>query len=206
MTVTSLEVRSDGGHLPTTAAAFWLCLGCAACAVHLPTAAALAAQPALCTPPTCSRCHWAAPQCTAGCDCHEALYEVNASRASHTALTRQIATESIVLLQNDRVNDRDLLPLAPGVTVALLGSACVATNAVNQDDWTAGNYYTVGGSGRVIGPYAVSVREGLEARGVRLVVEERDDVDGVGDAAGSGSFRSNRVRSRRRSSPGHRYA
>ena len=120
---------------------------------------------------------WAAPQCTAGCDCHEALYEVNASRASHTALTRQIATESIVLLQNDRVNDRDLLPLAPGVTVALLGSACVATNAVNQDDWTAGNYYTVGGSGRVIGPYAVSVREGLEARGVRLVVEERDDVE-----------------------------
>ena len=120
---------------------------------------------------------WAAPQCTAGCDCHEALYEVNASRASHTALSRQIATESIVLLQNDRVNDRDLLPLAPGVTVALLGSACVATNAVDQDDWTAGNYYTVGGSGRVIGPYAVSVREGLEARGVRLVVEERDDIE-----------------------------
>ena len=116
---------------------------------------------------------WAAPLCTAGCDCHESLYAVNASRASHTDLARQIATESVVLLQNDGGH----LPLTPGLTVALLGSACSATNAVDQNDWTAGNYYTVGGSGRVIGPYAVSVRAGLEARGVTLIVEERDDID-----------------------------
>ena len=53
---------------------------------------------------------WAAPLCTAGCDCHKSLYEVNASRPSHTALARQIATESVVLLQNDGGH----LPLKPG--------------------------------------------------------------------------------------------
>ena len=42
--------------------------------------------------------------------------------------------------------------------------------------WDEGDYYSIGGSGRVVSDRAVSIRSGLEARGVRLIVSPSDDV------------------------------
>jgi len=120
------------------------------------------------------------PKCTAGCDCGRYMWEVNATRPQHTQLARQIGAESVALLKNDG----GVLPLQQpgrgrgGGTVALLGSACDAAHFDRvPDDWTAGDYYVVGGSGRVVGPYAVSVAAGLRARGVAVSVEASDDVE-----------------------------
>mmetsp|Transcript_154 Transcript_154/g.346 ORF Transcript_154/g.346 Transcript_154/m.346 type:complete len:395 (+) Transcript_154:80-1264(+) len=76
-------------------------------------------------------------------------------------------------------------------TIAVVGSACDAPNDVDAllAQWNLGNYYVVGGSGRVIPPKVTTVAQGIRARvnqeslargaGVNVEVVESltDDVD-----------------------------
>lgn len=126
--------------------------------------------------------------CMVGCDCEPLMMEANATSSEHVALARRIAAESAVLLLN-----RDLpstskivsptrkraLPLQPHDAVALLGSVCDSRHSIDveKDDWTASDYYVMGGSGRVVSDRAVSIRQGLEARNVRIQASLTDDVD-----------------------------
>ena len=121
--------------------------------------------------------------CTAGCDCEAYLYGVNATSAAHVALARSIAAEAIILLKNDH----DALPIPMSATVAVVGSACDASHEIDAEgDWKAGDYYVVGGSGRVVGGYAVSILGGLVASGVATVVSATDHVaDAIAVAAGA---------------------
>ena len=118
--------------------------------------------------------------CTAGCDCAPLMLAANATSVAHTALARQVAARSAILLKNERVQGgRRALPLQPGATLALIGSACDASHSIDPErsDWTDGDYYVVGGSGRVIAAHAVSIREGLARRGFRLRVSTSDRLD-----------------------------
>jgi len=116
-----------------------------------------------------------AGKCTAGTDCDDYLYTVNATSPEHTALAERIATESVLLLQNDGGH----LPLptskddAASFTLAVVGSACNADNDVDAmiEQWNLGNYYVVGGSGRVIPASVTTVVEGIKERA------EASDVD-----------------------------
>ena len=102
--------------------------------------------------------------------------------AAHVALARKIGAESAALLKNAD----GVLPInASSQRVALVGSACGAAHSIDTEkaDWTVGDYYVVGGSGRTVSDRAVSIRAALEARGVRLVVSSSDDVDAALTAA-----------------------
>ena len=68
----------------------------------------------------------------------------------------------------------------------MVGSACDAPHAINpdRDDWQRGDYYVVGGSGRVVAPHAVSILAGLRAKGVGTVVSRSDSVAEALAAAG----------------------
>lgn len=123
-----------------------------------------------------------APVCTAGCDCEAYLYGRSVTSAAHVALARKIGAESAALLKNAD----GVLPInASSQRVALVGSACGAAHSIDTEkaDWTVGDYYVVGGSGRTVSDRAVSIRAALEARGVRLVVSSSDDVDAALTAA-----------------------
>ena len=119
--------------------------------------------------------------CAAGCDCERALYEADATSDAHRALARRVGAASAVLLKNEH----STLPLRAGARVVLAGSACSQRHKLFEDwhtlDWRAGDYYVLGGSGRVIvrPEAAVSIRQGLEASGVALELHasESDDVD-----------------------------
>ena len=115
----------------------------------------------------------AAPSCIVGCGCEHWLYEVNATSHAHSELALELATAGATLLKNDGV-----LPLAAGQTVALLGSVCDATTdvAAMEADYTLGDYFVVGGSGRVASSSPISLRLALEARGVRLLLSLTEDV------------------------------
>ena len=70
--------------------------------------------------------------------------------------------------------------------VALVGSTCDASHVIKPSgSWQAGDSYVLGGSGRVLArPHeAVSVRQGLEARGVSMVVNASEDVEAAVHAA-----------------------
>jgi len=122
--------------------------------------------------------------CTAGCDCEPILYGVNATSDEHVALARRIAAESAVLLKNDVTNGAGTLPLPPGATLALAGSACAAPHQIDveADDWKRGDYYVVGGSGRVVSDRAVSILEGLRAAGLHVPDERVSRTDAPADA------------------------
>ena len=113
-------------------------------------------------------------QCTAGCDCEPFLYGVNASTPEHITLARTIAAQSVILLKNER----SVLPLPRGARVAMAGSACGAGHSIDveADDWKAGDYYVVGGSGRVVSNRAVSITAALTAAGVQTTTSDTDDL------------------------------
>lgn len=93
-----------------------------------------------------------------GCD-HQ-IYEVNARSPEHQQLARRMVAESVILLKNED----ETLPLGKDLTIAVLGSACQPKQDITQmlDKWDLGNYYTVGGSGRVIPKDPVSILEGIQ--------------------------------------------
>ena len=95
-------------------------------------------------------------------NCDDLYYHANASSEEHVALARRAATDGIVLLKNDD----NILPIKRGSKVAVLGSACDATNNISEmlAIWDVGNLYVMGGSGRVIPANPVSVLDGLRKR------------------------------------------
>ena len=113
--------------------------------------------------------------CVVGCDCFPLIADAVATSPAHVALARRIGASATVLLKNDG----GVLPLrgGPATTVALVG-ACDSTHDVDAAfaDWTHGDYYVVGGSGRVLSYDAVSLAAALRARGgapaVRVAADE----------------------------------
>ena len=97
----------------------------------------------------------------------------NATTADHRALAREIATDAVVLLKNDGA-----LPLDRGATVAVVGSACSSLQNTTEllRRWDLGDYYVVGGSGRVLPESVTTVLDGLRARGVDVIASPTDDV------------------------------
>ena len=63
----------------------------------------------------------------------------------------RVAAASAVLLKNGHANGDAPLPIARSSRVGLVGSACshVAQIDPRHNDWRDGNYYGIGGSGRV---------------------------------------------------------
>eukprot|EP00439_Symbiodinium_sp_Y106_P014751 s2108_g2.t1 len=95
-------------------------------------------------------------------------------------LATKIVADSVILLKNEN----DVLPFAEGLqTIALLGSVCNASNDVDAmlATWDLGNYYTVGGSGRVIPDQPSTILEATAAycakAGCQVVTELEDDVE-----------------------------
>ncbi|KAL1528575.1 hypothetical protein AB1Y20_009916 [Prymnesium parvum] len=116
----------------------------------------------------------AGPKCIAPCDCERWLYDVNSTDATHQDLARELAIAGAVLLKNEGA----VLPISRNATVALLGSACDAKTDIEAmlADYTVGDYYVVGGSGRVASRHPVSLLHGLKARGIRLILSLNEDM------------------------------
>ena len=97
----------------------------------------------------------------------------NATTPHLRALAREIATDAVVLLKNDGA-----LPLERGATVAVVGSACSSLQNTTEllRRWDLGDYYVVGGSGRVLPESVTTVLDGLRARGVDVIASPTDDV------------------------------
>mmetsp|Transcript_91478 Transcript_91478/g.191207 ORF Transcript_91478/g.191207 Transcript_91478/m.191207 type:complete len:826 (+) Transcript_91478:129-2606(+) len=116
----------------------------------------------VCVPPNCSS---------------REQIEVVTNDKNTTAFSRELATASVLLLQNKG----KVLPLreASGKTVALLGSACGAPAKV--DSFATGDLYSMGGSGRVYDPNTVTIETGIrsacQAVGCTVVSEASDIVD-----------------------------
>mmetsp|Transcript_37480 Transcript_37480/g.75947 ORF Transcript_37480/g.75947 Transcript_37480/m.75947 type:complete len:488 (+) Transcript_37480:903-2366(+) len=128
------------------------------------------------------------PGCSAGVDCNPFLYEAMATNEAHKSLALRVATESVLLLQNEN----SILPLgsssidgSTSLKVAVVGSTCNAGNDIDYmlTSWSIGNYYTVGGSGRVISESVVTIVDGLRKRAaldnhatITLIESLTDDV------------------------------
>ena len=123
---------------------------------------------------------YADPPCVAPCDCDTHLYEAVATSAAHLALARELGAAALVLLKNDD----GVLPLRSGARVALVGSACDAAHDLDKlfSDYAQGDYYVVGGSGRVVSDAAVSVEVALaDSPSLELAAISR--TDDIADAA-----------------------
>mmetsp|Transcript_15096 Transcript_15096/g.38814 ORF Transcript_15096/g.38814 Transcript_15096/m.38814 type:complete len:722 (-) Transcript_15096:234-2399(-) len=117
--------------------------------------------------------------------------DVSSRFPGHAGLSRSLATESVVLLQNKD----QLLPLRPGSTksIAVIGSAAVSKAydpdglGQGQGNWAQGDYYSGGGSGHVVAGHVVSALAGLKRRaaaaGIAVIESTTDDVDAAVAAA-----------------------
>lgn len=101
-------------------------------------------------------------------DC-KTYFLANVTSPAHAALSRTLATQSIVLLQNEN----NLLPLnlTTGMKIAIIGSAAAAQSwdpaGAGQGSgtpWAIGDYYSGGGSGHMASGYVVTPMEGISAR------------------------------------------
>jgi len=114
--------------------------------------------------------------CTEGISgsCELKLYN-NVTTKEDADFALEIAESSVVLLKNED----GLLPLKRTMRLAVLGSACDAAQDQNPEGraWNFGDYYTVGGSGRVVSPLTRTIYQGLEARGVAVERLASDSVD-----------------------------
>ena len=116
-----------------------------------------------------------------GCD--DLYFNETATSDEHVALARKIGAEGAVLLKNDG----GILPLDDGIKkIAVVGSACDPPNDIERmlKIWNVGNYFVMGGSGRVIPASPISVLEGVKEasveRGIEIVDSISDSVeDGV---------------------------
>ncbi|CAK9113738.1 unnamed protein product [Durusdinium trenchii] len=106
--------------------------------------------------------------------CLEEMLKVNVRTAEHQALARRMVAESVILLKNED----EVLPISSNVkTIAVLGSACQPEDNTEEmlNQWDLGNYYTVGGSGRVIPKDPVSILQGLQQLSTAKVVFDLSD-------------------------------
>ena len=120
------------------------------------------------------------PHCTPGQNCSFLLYQRDATSHEHDAVAREVGRNGGVLLKNEE----NVLPLHKGVKVALVGSACSADFVEPWQAWNAGDYYSIGGSGRVIAHESDrwDVERGLQdakqsGEISELIVYRGDDVD-----------------------------
>lgn len=128
-------------------------------------------------------------QCRVGCNCGPMLYGVNATSTVHTTLARTLAANSAVLLKNSprsvsQAGGLRALPLQPGEHVAVLGNACMQKPDPEAmvGDFIRGDYYVVGGSGRVLSPHTVSVLEGLQSRGLHISASTAENLEAAATA------------------------
>ena len=112
--------------------------------------------------------------------CQEELYETNATSSEHKMIARDLAADSVVMLKNEGV-----LPLKTGSKIAVVGGACDAYHDAEtlMKRWDLGDYYVVGGSGRVVAPRIPSVLDALRAEGADVVGVAGDDIDAALSAA-----------------------
>lgn len=109
--------------------------------------------------------------------------------AEHTALAREIATKSIVVLKNSD----QILPISNKTIrkIAVVGSAASASA---NNPWFApehwmvgGDYYAGGGSGHVFAGHLVTPLAGITSRataaGIQVIAEATDDIDKASTAA-----------------------
>lgn len=116
-------------------------------------------------------------------DCSDYIYKAKATSDEHVALARATGAKGAILLKNEG----DVLPLKPGSTVAIVGSACDADDTLNNENsqWFSGNYYVIGGSGRVLAlPKDIySIKDGLAERNeLKLQLSLTDNVTEALDA------------------------
>ncbi|CAK0911988.1 unnamed protein product [Prorocentrum cordatum] len=118
-------------------------------------------------------------------DCEE-WFRKNVTSEAHASLARSLATESIVLLKNDK----DVLPISTSRVgkIAVLGAASAA-NAYDPSgggqngggDWATGDYYSGGGSGHMVAGRLITPLQGISSRaasaGIEVASAPTDDVE-----------------------------
>jgi hypothetical protein len=111
--------------------------------------------------------------------CQEELYATNATSSEHRALARDLAADSVVMLKNE------VLPLTTSTKIAVVGGACAAVHDAEtlMKRWDLGDYYVVGGSGRVVAARITSVLDALRGEGADVVGVSGDDLDAALSAA-----------------------
>ena len=84
---------------------------------------------------------------------------MNATSPEHRALARDLAADSVVMLKNE-----DVLPAEIRNKIAVVGGACAAVHDAEtlMKRWDLGDYYVVGGSGRVVAARITSVLDALQ--------------------------------------------
>jgi len=96
--------------------------------------------------------------------CDYEIYKAVATSPAHQQLNLELATKAVTLLKNDH----GVLPLskASSTKIALVGPACNAQQPVDEQlqNWMAGSYYNIGGSGRVIADNVTTILAGITAK------------------------------------------